>query len=795
MPDKGAYNKTTLAAYIDEAETQTYTGGSDTYWLGKELGKLATLAPIADQVGDSAAANKFRNTIKSYLQDYFKASDAGGSLQAEKVFYYNNNWGTLIGYPASFGSDDQLNDHHFHYGYFIKAAAEIARVDKAWANESNWGQMVNLLVRDIANWNRNDTMFPFLRNFDIYAGHTWASGHANFGDGNNNESSSEAMNAWTGLILWGEATNNTTIRDLGIYLYTTEMNAINEYWFDVNDYNHPSSYTPSVVTMIWGGKGANGTWFTGNPEQVHGINYLPLTAGHLYLTHYPAYTAKNYNAMASENGGTNWDAWKDLIWMYRAISDPADAKAQFMAGIGSLTPEEGNSKANAYHWIYNLDAIGNVDRTITADYPLAAVFNKNGVKTYTAYNMTNASITITFSDGVSMTVAANSWNGGSTPPPDDTQAPTAPAILTSPSKTANSVSLSWNASTDNIGVTGYEILRNGNVVGTSGTTSYNDTGLAASTAYSYSVRAYDAAGNRSPISALISVTTSSGGGLDTQAPTVPANLTSPSKTPTSVSLSWTASTDNLGVTGYDVLRAGIVIASTPGTTFTDVGLVADTNYIYSVRAYDAAGNHSEATATITVITGSGNSDIQAPTAPTNVTSPTKTSSSVSLTWTASIDNIGVTGYEILRGGAVVGTSATTSYTDNGLASNTNYTFTIKAYDAAGNRSAASSALSVTTASNAGGSGPFTTADYTAGSTVPAASQAKIYFKPNGFQSAYVDVHYTVNGSAQLNYRMTDNNGTWEQVVTGLAAGAKIDYWFTYNKAAAQYDTVHYLHIQ
>ncbi|MEW9700747.1 glycosyl hydrolase [Paenibacillus sp. SI8] len=795
LPDKGSYNKTTLAGYIDQAEAQAYTGGSDTYWLGKEMGKLATLAPIADQVGDTTAATKFRNDIKGYLQDYLKASDASGNLESQKVFYYNNNWGTLIGYPSSFGSSEELNDHHFHYGYFIKAAAEIARVDKTWANDSNWGQMVNLLIRDFANGDRNDTMFPFLRNFDIYAGHSWASGHGNFGDGNNNESSSEAMNAWSGIILWGEATGNTAIRDLGIYLYTTEMNAINEYWFDVNDNTHPASYSPSVVTMIWGGKGANGTWFTSNPEQVHGINYLPLTAGHLYLTHYPAYTAKNYNAMVAENGGTNWDAWSDLIWMYRAISDPADAKNQFNAGIGSITPEEGNSKANTYHWIYNLDTMGNADKSITANYPLAVVFNKNGVKTYVVYNMTNASKTVTFSDGTTVTVPANSFNGGTTPPPSDTIAPSTPTNVANPAKTSSSATLNWAASTDNVGVTGYEILRNGSVIGTSATTSYTDNGLAASTSYSYTIIAYDAAGNRSSASSALSVTTTAATGTDTQAPTTPTNL-STTNTNASITLSWTPSTDNIGVAGYDILRAGIKIASTTSTNFTDVGLNVNTNYIYSVKAYDAAGNRSAATPEVNVTTGSSGGDTQPPTAPSNVTNPSKTSSSLTLSWTASTDNTGVTGYEILRNGSVIGTSATTSFTNSDLAAETTYSYTIIAYDAAGNRSTASSSLSATTlAASTGGSGPFTTADYTAGTTKPSASQARIYFAPNGYSSAYVDVHYKINGGNQSNFRMINNGGTWETIVSGLSTGNSIEYWFTYNKGSIQTDSVSYTHIQ
>src|SRR5688572_17133939 len=160
-----------------------------------------------------------------------------------------------------------------------------------------------LFRSDIASPDRQDKLFPFLRNFDPYAGHSWASGHARFGDGNNNESSSEAMNAWCGMILLGEATGDAKLRDLGVYLYTTEMNAIQEYWFDVHNQNRPATYTPSVVTMVWGGKGANGTWFSNKPPVVHGINFLPIHGGSLYLGLHPDYAKRNYDALVQENKG------------------------------------------------------------------------------------------------------------------------------------------------------------------------------------------------------------------------------------------------------------------------------------------------------------------------------------------------------------------------------------------------------------------------------------------------------------------------------------------------------------
>ncbi len=399
LPNVGGTDKEKMAAYLKEEADAKAPGLGDTYGDGKWMGKIASLIPIAEQYGRDDDAKALRERLRKRLEEWFTATTADGKPKDRGVFYYDDRWGTLIGYPAAYGSDVELNDHHFHYGYFLRAAAEIARHDPKWAADDQWGGMVKLLIRDIADPDRKDAQFPFLRNFDPYAGHSWASGHAKFGDGNNQESSSEAMNAWTGLILWGEATGDADLRDLGIYLYTTEMNAIDEYWFDVRGENFPKGYTPSVVTMVWGGKGANGTWFSAKPEHVHGINWLPIHGGSLYLGRHPDYVEKNYSALLKENGGTNWTAWEDLIWMYRALDDPADAIKQMTAAGDRFPVEGGNSRANAYHWIYSLNELGRVDADVTADYPIYAVFQKGKKRTYCVCNMTDAARTVTFSDG------------------------------------------------------------------------------------------------------------------------------------------------------------------------------------------------------------------------------------------------------------------------------------------------------------------------------------------------------------------------------------------------------------
>ncbi|MBO3745004.1 fibronectin type III domain-containing protein [Streptosporangiaceae bacterium NEAU-GS5] len=201
----------------------------------------------------------------------------------------------------------------------------------------------------------------------------------------------------------------------------------------------------------------------------------------------------------------------------------------------------------------------------------------------------------------------------------DTQAPSTPGTPTASGTTSNSTNLSWGASSDNVGVTGYDVLRatgaSGGTftqVGTSTSTSFAATGLSANTTYRFQVRARDAAGNTSAASNAVTVTTTSGGGGDTQAPSTPGTPSASGTTSSSTNLSWGASSDNVGVTGYDVLRATgasggtfTQVGTSTSTSFAATGLSANTTYRFQVRARDAAGNTSAASNAVTVTTTGG----------------------------------------------------------------------------------------------------------------------------------------------------------------------------------------------
>lgn len=183
----------------------------------------------------------------------------------------------------------------------------------------------------------------------------------------------------------------------------------------------------------------------------------------------------------------------------------------------------------------------------------------------------------------------------------DGQPPTAPTSLVVTGHTSSTIALAWSAATDNVGVTGYRILEGATQVGTTATTSFTVTGLPASSTHAYVVVALDAAGNASPASAAVTATTDAAA-PDTQPPAAPAGLRATAQTESSIALSWTAATDNVGVTGYQIFEGATQVGISATTTFTATGLAASSTHTYTVIALDAAGNRSPASNAVTATT-------------------------------------------------------------------------------------------------------------------------------------------------------------------------------------------------
>lgn len=402
-----SFDPDALNSKIDLVKNAGLDLWTDSYNEGLAMNKLVQVAKIADQMGNTAARDQLITTVRTRLENWLKAAQGENAF----VFYYNNTWTTLIGYPAGYSSDANINDHHFHYANFINAASAVEQYQPGWA--ANWGPMVEMLVKDAANWDKSNNMFPFLRNFHPYAGHSFASGQLNAEPhGNNQESSSEAMNFNASLIHWGVLTGNNAIRDLGIYLYTTEQTAIEEYWFDMSDRNFAPTYSQIMCARVWGNGYDRNTFWTGDIAAMYGIEMFPLTGSHLYLGHNKTYAANLWNDMTAKTAvlakTPNDNLWFENYWSFLAFTNPA-AAVDLYNNYPTYKIKNGNSDAHVYHWLHSFNGMGTVDATVTADYPIAAVFNKAGDKTYTAHNYGSTEITVTYSDGFTMVVPARTF--------------------------------------------------------------------------------------------------------------------------------------------------------------------------------------------------------------------------------------------------------------------------------------------------------------------------------------------------------------------------------------------------
>jgi chitodextrinase len=354
------------------------------------------------------------------------------------------------------------------------------------------------------------------------------------------------------------------------------------------------------------------------------------------------------------------------------------------------------------------------------------------------------------------TAACTESQPPSSPPPSgDTTAPTAPQNLSVSSATQTSIAIGWGAASDNVGVTNYRIYRNGTMIGqgpgSSGgaANAWTDSARTCGTSYQYAVEAQDAAGNTGP-KATITAATTPCAVADTSAPTAPANVTASTRTGTSITLTWTASRDNVGVTGYGIYKGGTRVSTTAGTTGIVSGLTCGTNYTLGVEAYDAAGNRSQQG--VVLVSTTACSDTQPPTTPTGLTTSNLTQTGVTVKWTGSTDNVGVTGYDVYRNGSKVTTVTGLTSDQTGLSCGTAYTIAVAARDAAGNQSSQAQVV-VTTAACSSSTPTSANLLELSGTVSGSQLESAIAAKPSGpltVRPTSGQTSFTVSGDVTLN---------------------------------------------
>ncbi|WP_229242889.1 glycosyl hydrolase [Cellulosimicrobium marinum] len=318
---------------------------SDTYFGGKSLARDANLLVLAEQLGLDDVAAPLREDLAAALREW--AEPGACAARDARCFVYDPAVRGVVGRTPSFGSEE-LNDHHFHYGYFLYAAGVVAADDPDLVADLE--PVLDLLAADVAAGAGSDD-FPALRVFDAYAGHSWASGYSPFGDGNNQESASEAVSAWNGLALWAAASGDADLEAQARWLLAAEAASARAYWTDF-DRDDPAvaGFGHGVTSLVWGGKRDWATWFSPEPSAMLGIVVLPSQPVAGYLAGDPERIRANLDeALAGpRDDPASWDVmFGDQLLMYAGLAGPDDAASalEVARGLPDERVDDGNTRS------------------------------------------------------------------------------------------------------------------------------------------------------------------------------------------------------------------------------------------------------------------------------------------------------------------------------------------------------------------------------------------------------------------------------------------------------------------
>jgi endoglucanase Acf2 len=362
LPDGDSFDSTLMISYLMNLDDQTeiddlenFLNAEGPYWNGKALYPLSQGLMIADQLGEEELKQSFIDKLNYLLTDWYSYS----AYNDEKYLYYNNDWGTVYYSNNDFNTATSLSDHSFTHGYLIYASSVLAMYDESF--KEGYGEIVELLLNDYMYPYKDDADFAYLRNFDPWAGHSWAHGIGGFAEGNNLESTSEALNSWNAGYLWALSSGDQDRMEAAIYGFVTEISAVKEYWFDFDEENWDPAFGDyvDVVGILWGGKHDYATWFGANPTFIYGIQWLPTGE---YLTNY-ALNDDDYLKFSSiyqtyldaKNGEV--DTWFSNMWAIQAIIDPDIAINEFDATL-ILNDDYPAELSGTYWMIHALDALG-----------------------------------------------------------------------------------------------------------------------------------------------------------------------------------------------------------------------------------------------------------------------------------------------------------------------------------------------------------------------------------------------------------------------------------------------------
>ena len=756
-----AFLQTYIQQHTDAAATAAagktiLTYGNDTYFGAKPLQEYAEFALMAKQSGDTASFNILLDNLRTFMTDWFTYDPNRDSTSHFFAYYPGSH--ALIGFSPAFGSQG-FTDNHFHYGYFTAAAGVLSLLDPTWA--SQYGAMAKMVAMQYANWlhtgdagtaslSPDAASLPFLRTFEPWIGHSYAGGTGSY-NGNNQESTSEAIQSWLGLVLLGQALNDPQMTSAGMMGYTLESKSVQEQWFNTalgnsnangtglpSTFGDPAGPHSNVGINFDGGKGY-GTYFGTNPEYILGIQALPiwptldflgrdsadaaaatrnmLAERNYYYNqaqHNPNYDPAHpgtYNTFASfdAKGGFGGPDWMNINLGFQATYDPQASSNEYARILAQQTPTATQGTTGLYYFIdHSYQTYGTRDFTSHLSLPLGGVYahgadstTMTNTRTYMAYNPgTSATQVMVYNAQgavVDQFLAQPGFNtvtrpatGGHAPPIITTGPAGSPTTVTGTSTTL-SVLAQDEQQVESTLV--YTWAVGGGPAGAVPTFSANGTNASKNTNVTFK-----AAG-----SYLFRVTVTDARGLtatSTVAVTVVSTLSNLVLTPGSANI-FAGSTTQFTASGTDQFGTTIAQPVVIWTISSGPGSISNTG-LY--QAPNAAGG-AVIRATIGTISASASVTVlnRLP-APTGLTATTSTNySAVDLSWTAPAGS--VTGYNVYRGTTSGGESITplngtlvagTSFHETSVKPGITYYYDVVAVNNGGVSPASSEAL-VTTA--------------------------------------------------------------------------------------------------
>jgi endo-1,3(4)-beta-glucanase len=333
----GAQKQIIMNNLVQDVASTSITA-PDSYYSGKELARAATLLDIAEQLHQADSITKLKTILNA----------AFATRLSPSFFYYDSTLKGMAAITPGFGSED-FNDHDFHYGYFIYAASILGKYDENFVTK--YQKQINLLVADIASYDLM-TNFPIDRYYDAYAGHSWAAGLAPFPDGNNQESSSEAINAWNGVALWATLTHNPGLGSSATWMLSNEAATARSAWRSVDtNASYLKNYTSPLASLNFGGKRTYTTFFSDEPNAKLGIQLLPLSPMMLSFSSDKNISQTVNSSIKNDNFNV---ALGDYDLMYLALSDPSKA-ASLVNKQQDAFIDDGNSRTYMDAWIFSLE--------------------------------------------------------------------------------------------------------------------------------------------------------------------------------------------------------------------------------------------------------------------------------------------------------------------------------------------------------------------------------------------------------------------------------------------------------